>query len=160
MRARTATWFETKIRYEKTMEDGLQKKVTEQYVVDALSFTEAEGTITEEMSAFISGDFKITDIKTAAYSEIYFTDVDGDDRWYKVKIQMITLDEKSEKEKRTNINYLVQAHTLQGAVKNIEEAMKASMSEYDIVSVAETQIMDVYEHHAKAEKNDKPEYEQ
>ena len=97
MRSRTADWYETKIRYEKTMEDGAQKKVTEQYVVDALSFTEAENTIIEEMSSYISGEFKITDIKHAAYREIFFSENTNDDRWYKAKLQFITLDEKTEK---------------------------------------------------------------
>ena len=59
MRSRTANWFETKIRYEKMMDDGKQKMVTEQYVVDALSFTEAEASIIEEMSSYISGEFKV-----------------------------------------------------------------------------------------------------
>ena len=150
MRTRTATWFETKIRYEKTMEDGLQKKVTEQYVVDSLSFTEAESSIIEEMSAYISGEFKITDIKPAVYGEIFFSDAPADDRWYKAKLQFITIDEKTEKEKRTAVTYLVQAATLPAAVKHIDEVMGGTMIDYVIASIAETQIMDVFEHHAKS----------
>ncbi len=80
MRSRTADWFETKIRFEKTMEDGLQKKVTEQYTVDALSFTEAEKSIIEEMSAYISGEFEVADIKKASYKEVFFSEADSDDR--------------------------------------------------------------------------------
>ena len=163
MRTRTATWFETKIRYEKTMEDGLQKKVTEQYVVDALSFTEAESSIIEEMSSYISGEYKITDIKPAAYGEIFFSDAPVDDRWYKAKLQFITIDEKTEKEKRATVNYLVQAATLPAAVKHVDEVMGATMVDYVIAAIAETQIMDVFEHHAKGKKeeaDDKPEYEQ
>lgn len=163
MRSRTSDWYETKIRYEKTMEDGMQKKVTEQYVVDALSFTEAEASIIEEMSSFISGEFKITDIKPAVYKEIFFSDNDNDDRWYKAKLQFITIDEKTEKEKRSNINYLVQAGSLPLAVKHIDEVMGGTMIDYVIASIAETQIMDVYEHNKalkKLEPNDKPEYEE
>ncbi|MCR5678889.1 MAG: DUF4494 domain-containing protein, partial [Prevotella sp.] len=115
MRSRTATWFECKIRYEKTMEDGLQKKVTEAYVVDALSFSEAEERIIDEMSSYISGEFNVTDIKTAAYGEIFFDDSDLADRWYKAKLQFITIDEKTEKEKRSTVNYLVQAGSFNGA---------------------------------------------
>ena len=81
MRSRTAEWFETKIRYEKTMEDGLQKKIPEQYVVDALSFTEAENAIIEEVSAYISGDFTVMDIKKATYKEIFFSENPRDDRF-------------------------------------------------------------------------------
>ncbi len=164
MRTRTANWFETKIRYEKTMEDGLQKKTTEQYVVDALSFTEAEASIIEEMSAYISGEFKITDIKPAAYGEIFFSDVATDDRWYRAKLQFITIDEKTEKEKRATVTYLVQAATLPTAVKYIGEVMSKTMIDYVIASITETQIMDVFEHHANAENrnqaDDKPEYEE
>jgi hypothetical protein len=100
MRSRTAQWFECKIQYEKTMDDGLQKKVVETYVVDALSFTEAEQRIMEELSAYISGEFTIKDIKIAQYKEIFFADQDLADRWYKTKLQFITIDEKTEKEKR------------------------------------------------------------
>ena len=160
MRSRTATWFECKIRYEKTMEDGMQKKVTEAYVVDALSFSEAEERIIEEMSSYISGEFNVADIKKAPYGEIFFSDQEMADRWYKAKLQFITLDEKTEKEKRSNVNYLVQAGSFNGAVKNLEEVMGGTMIDYSIVSVNETTLMDVFEHLAKASKqDDKPEYE-
>lgn len=160
MRSRTATWFECKIRYEKTMEDGMQKKVTEAYVVDALSFSEAEERIIDEMSSYISGEFNVTDIKKAPYGEIFFSDQEMADRWYKAKLQFITLDEKTEKEKRSNVNYLVQAGSFNGAVKNLEEVMGGTMIDYSIVSVNETTLMDVFEHLAKASKqDDKPEFE-
>lgn len=162
MRSRTANWFETKIRYEKMMDDGKQKMVTELYVVDALSFTEAEASIIEEMSSYISGEFKVTGISQSTYGEIFFRDIDTDDRFFKVKLQFITIDEKTEKEKRSNVIYLVQAHTLQQAIKNIEEVMSSTMIDYAIVAVQETQIMDVFEHNAakKTEIDAKPEYEE
>ena len=162
MRSRTAEWFETKIKYEKTMDDGQQKRVSEQYVVDALSFTEAERRITEEMSSYISGEFDVADIKKATYKEIFFSDAETADRWYKAKLQFITIDEKTEKEKRSNVYYLVQAGTLPGAVKNIGEVMGGTMIDYVIASIAETQLMDVFEYQGgkKAEPADVPEYEQ
>ena len=159
MRSRTATWFECKIRYEKVMEDGLQKKVTETYVVDALSFSEAEERIIEEMSSYISGEFDVADIKKAPYKEIFFSDDELADRWYKAKLQFITIDEKTEKEKRSSVNYLCQAGSFNGAVKNVEEVMGTTMIDYVISSIAETTIMDVYEY-AKTKKDDKPEYDQ
>ena len=159
MKSRTAQWFECKIRYEKTMEDGLQKKVTENYVIDALSFTEAEQRIMEEMSAYISGEFDIADIKKASYKEIFFCDDDLADRWYKAKLQFITIDEKTEKEKRANVYYLVNAGTLNAAVKNIDEVMGGTMIDYAIASIAETTIMDVFEYKKKA-ADDKPEFEE
>ena len=151
MRSRTAIWFECKIRYEKVMEDGLQKKVSENYVVDALSFSEAEERIIEEMSSYISGEFDVADIKKAAYKEIFFSDDEMADKWYKARLQFITIDEKTEKEKRSAVTYLVQAGSLNGAVKNIDEVMGGS--------VAETTIMDVFEY-LKKKSDDKPEYDQ
>ena len=156
MRSRTAIWFECKIAYEKVMEDGLQKKVNETYTVDALSFTEAEKRIMEEMSSYISGEFAVKDIKIAPYKEIFFSEDASADRWYKAKLQFITIDEKTEKEKRSSVNYLVQAGTLKGAVNNIEEVMGGSMIDYVIASVAETTLMDVFEY-AKSSQDDKPE---
>jgi len=146
MRSRSANWFECKIRYEKVMEDGLQKKVTENYVVDALSFSEAEERITEEMSSYISGEFDVADIKKAAYGEIFFSDDEMADKWYKAKLQFITYDEKTDKEKRSSVTYLVHAGSFNGAVKNIDEAMGGTMIDYVISSVAETTLMDVYEY--------------
>jgi len=160
MRSRTANWFECKIRYEKTMEDGLQKKVTESYTVDALSFSEAEERIIEEMSSYISGEFTVQDIKKAPYGEIFFSDDASADRWYKAKLQFITIDEKTEKEKRSNVNYLVQAGTLNGAVKNLDEVMGGTMIDYVIAAVSETTLMDVFEHKVPVKKDDKPEYEE
>ena len=163
MRSRTSNWFETKVNYEKTMEDGMQKKVIEPYVVDALSFTEAENTILEEMSSYVSGELKVTGISQAAYHEVFFSDIDSDDKWYKVKLQFITLDEKTEKEKRSTVTYLVQAKSLPTAVKYVDEVMGGTLIDYEFASIAETKIMDVFEHHAaqkQPERNDAPEYEQ
>lgn len=164
MRSRTTTWFECKIRYDKTMEDGMQKKVTEQYVVDALSFTEAESCIIEEMSSYISGEFEVKDIKKAPYGEIFFSEEPTADRWFKAKLQFITIDEKTDKEKRSNVNYLVHAGSFNGAVKNIDEVMGKTMIDYVIASISETQIMDVFEHNADMktakQPDDEPEFEQ
>ena len=159
MRSRTAIWFECKIAYEKVMEDGLQKKVSESYVVDALSFTEAEKRIMEEMSSYISGEFTIKDIKIAPYKEIFFSDDELADRWYKAKLEFITIDEKTEKEKRSAVNYLVQAGTLKGAVGNIESVMGTTMIDYVIASVTETKLMDVFEYDKQEVKDEKPEFE-
>lgn len=89
-----STWFETKVRYTKAQEDGSEKPVTEAYVVDALSFTEAESRITDEMAVYVSGEFKVSGISKAAYGEVFFSDMDGDDKWYKAKLSFITIDDK------------------------------------------------------------------
>ncbi len=145
MRSRTAMWFLCKIKYEKTTEEGTEKKVTEQFIVNALSFTEAEANITNEMSSYISGQFEVADLSICPFKEIFFSDNDLDDKWYKAKLQFITIDEKTEKEKRSTVNYLVQASSINGAIKNIDEVMKNTMIDYVSCSVQETQILDVYE---------------
>lgn len=153
MRTRTANWFETKIRYEKTMEDGLQKKVSEKYVVNALSHTEAEERIIEEMSSYISGEFDVKGIVPASYTEIFFSDDANADRWYKAKLQFITIDERTEKEKRSNAYYLVQAGSFDNAVKAIHEVMDGTMIDYVIASLAETPLMDCFEYAKKDTNN-------
>ena len=149
------TWFECKIRYEKTMENGMNKKVTEPYLFDALSFTESEGKCIEEMTPFISGEFTIADIKRVKYSEVFFSGEESADKWFKCKLVFITLDEKSGAEKKTSTQVLVQAADLRDAVKKLDEGMKGTMADYQIASVAETAIMDVYPY--SAAPNAKPE---
>ena len=135
-------WFLCKVSYEKILENGMQKKVTEPYLVDALSFTEAEARIIEEMRPFITGEFTVSAVGRAKLSEVFFNE-DGD-RYYKAKIYFITLDEKSGIEKKTAAQMLVQASNLKEAITVLEEGMKGTLADYTIASIAETQIMDVY----------------
>lgn len=146
------TWFTCKVSYEKTLENGMNKKVTEPYLVDALSFTEAEARIIEEMAPYVSGEFTVSDVSRARYSEIFYAEDDiNASYWYKVKLGFITLDEMTGAEKKTFTNVLVQATDLRDAVKRLDAGMKGSMADYIIVSVAETPIMDVYPYEAPAE---------
>lgn len=85
-------WIETKIRYNKVMEDGALKSVTETNIVNALSFTEAEARIIEEVKPYISSEFTVSAVKKTNISEIFYDE--RGDRWYKVKVLFITLDEK------------------------------------------------------------------
>jgi hypothetical protein len=136
-------WFECKISYEKTgEEDGIRKKVTEPYLVDALSFTEAEARIIEEMRPFISGEFTVLDIKRARYNETFFNE--QGDRYYKVKINLVTLDEKSGTEKKTAVQMLAQASTIHEAMKIIDEGMSGTLADYEIASVIETPLIDTF----------------
>lgn len=126
------------------MEDGTSKKVTEPYLVDALSFTEAESRIIEEVTPFISGEFMVSDIKRAKYTELFSSDNPRDDRWFKCKLSFITLDEKSGAEKKTSSVVLVQAADLRRAVTLLDAGMKGSLADYTIASMTETPIMDVF----------------
>lgn len=136
--------FITKIRYEKTMENGMNKKVTEPYIVDALSFTEAEARIIEEMKPFITGEFTVSDISRANIAELFPSPDDNDDRWYKCRVMFITLDEKSGAEKKTSTYMYVQAATSDIAMTRLHECMKGTIADYVLSSVSETPIMDVF----------------
>ena len=151
MRSRTSTWFETKVKYDKTVDDGSVKPIIEQYVVDAFTFSEAEETIIKEMKPYISGQFDVKAIAPTSYGEIFFSDDEMADKWYKAKLQFITIDEKSGKEKRVNSYKLVQAASINGAIKHIEEVMGGTMIDFVIASINETKIMDVFEHKVKTE---------
>ena len=155
MRTKSATWFEVGIRYRKTQEDGSEKAVTERYAVDALSFTEAESAITEKMEAYISGEFKIKSEVQANYGEVWFSDNDDDGKWYKAKLSYITIDERTEKEKRTNVTYLVQAKSMHRALKNIDEVIGKSLADYEVVGLQETKVLDVFEHQLQTKEEEK-----
>ena len=151
MRSRTTIWFEAKIRYEKMMEDGCLKKVTETYVIDALSFGEAEKRILEEMGSYVSGKIEVCGLKIAPYKEIFFADSDMADKWYKAKLAFITIDEKTDKEKKTTVYYLVNAGNINSALKNVDEIMSGTMVDYQTCNLSETQIIDVFEYKKKTE---------
>lgn len=135
-------WFECKARFEKTMENGMLKKVTEAYLVDALSFTEAEARFIKEITPWINGEFTVSDIKRAKISEI-FTSEDGD-RWFKAKVQFVMIDEKSGAEKKTSCYMLVQACTSDEALANLHKGMKGTMADYVVHTISETKLMDIF----------------
>lgn len=137
-----ALWFECKVRYDKMMENGSVKKVTEAYLVDALSFTEAEARIIQELKPYTSGDMTIPAIKKTNIAEI-FPDNTAD-KWWLVKFNTITIDEKTAKERRSPVYVMVQADTQQGATDTFNKGMKGTMADFEIEKVAETKIMDVY----------------
>lgn len=152
-------WFECKVRYEKTMENGLEKKVTEAYLVEALSFTEAEARFLEEIEPYVAGkEYEVSDIKKARINELFESNDGNDDRWYKAKVAFITLDEKTGAEKRTSQLMLVQAQDLRVAVKNLDTGMAGTLGDYEIVNVAETPLLDLFRYKVSTEEDEKPEF--
>lgn len=145
-----ALWFECKVRYDKMQENGMMKKVNEPYLVDALTFTEAEARIIEEMKPFISGEYSISSEKKTKISEIFFNE--GADRYYLVKVNFITIDESKGVEKKTTSQILVQASDFQDAVDKFNEGMKGSMADYEIGAITETMIMDVFTANLNSDK--------
>ena len=141
-----AEYFEVGVRYERTDENGTKTKVTDQFLVDAMSFTEAEARITDEIAQYsTSGDFKVMTIKRSQISEITidkYANYDVD-RFYKVKVNWIDLDEKTLKEKRTPKHYLVAAGSLDAAHDVIRQYLHGSLRDYDVATVDESKIVDV-----------------
>lgn len=145
-----ALWFECKVKYERMMDNGMMKKVNEPYLVDALTFTEAEARIIEELKPRISGDYSVASEKKTKISEVFFNETG--DRWYLVKVNMITYDERSDKEKKTMQQMLVQAVDIEDALDKFKEGMKGTMSDMEIAAVSETLIMDVFPIDLSADK--------
>ncbi len=135
-------WFECKVKFDKMMDDGVQKTVTEAYLVDALSFTEAEARITEEMEPYISGEFSVSAVKRVNLSDIFYNETG--DKWYKVKTNFITIDEKTAVEKRTASYQMVQASDFSQALAVFTDSMKDTLADYEIASIVETPLMDVF----------------
>ncbi len=136
-----AQWIETKLRYDKVMENGAVKKVTEAYLVDALSFTEAEARIIEEMKQHISGDFEVKAVKKAKIAEVMATDCGG--YWYKVRAMFISLDERTGADKLTPHDFMVEAGDIEEAIATFKSEISL-MADYKITGVTETAIMEVF----------------
>lgn len=144
-----AQWIEVKVRYEKLTEKGVTVKVTEPFLVDALSCTEAEARIVEEVSPYFIGELNVLSVNKTKISEVFWN-ADGD-KFYKVKVNYITIDEKTGAEKRTATYILVQASDFAGAFSNFKKGMQGSMADYEIEPIAETKIVDVYKYQVPEE---------
>ncbi len=147
----SATWYECKVKYRKTHETGEQKLTSETYLLDAISFTEAEARITEEMAAYTSEEVLITNIKVANLSEVH--PFENSDRWFKIKVSLMAIDEKSGKEKKSNIYMLVQANDVKEAFENTTQAMDNTMGDYSIPAITESPIVDVFPYFSGEEEN-------
>ena len=149
-------WFECKVSYEKMIEGGRQKKATEPYLVDAMSFTEAEARIIEELTPYISGEFMVADIRRVRLAELFYNE--QGDRFYKAKVCYISLDEKSGVEKRTVVQMLAQASSVREALDRIDEGMKGSMADYEVAAITESPLVDVFpfSEGAKARQGEAP----
>lgn len=140
------SWFECKIKYDKTGDDGIIKTTSESYLVDAMSFTEAEARITAEMKPFISGDFMLANIKRVKIAEMFDTEDANADKWYRSKVMFVSLDEEKGVEKKVPSNMYVKAEDMKGALDNLLNGLKTTLADYEVASITETTIMDVYQY--------------
>lgn len=143
MRTRTGEWYEVVVAYEKMGEDGLVKKTKETVVVEAASLGDAETRVLEETAPMSAGETKCIKAGLANYKEIFFAD-EGD-IFYKAKVNFITIDEYTDKEKKTANYYLTNASSIENARRNIVEVFNGTMIDYVIANLGESSIVDVYE---------------
>lgn len=137
-------YYEVKVRLERTLENGMTKKVKEPYLFDALSFSEAEARAVEELSPFTSGELEVTDIKRVAYAELFPSDKEDADKWYEIRTVFLELNERTGKTKKIKTDFLIQAADIYKAKDDFNEVMKQTMIDYEIVSIKETPIMDAF----------------
>lgn len=137
-----AQWIETKLRYYKVMENGAKKKVNEHYLVNALSFAEAEARITEEMRPYISGDFTVYAVKKAKIADVFGSDTAS--RWWKVRVAFITINERIGTEKRDLTDLLVAGADLEDALFSFKQGMKGTLADYEVTAITETAILAVF----------------
>lgn len=137
-----AQWIETKLRYDKVMENGAVKKVNEPYLVDALSFAEAEARIIEEMRPYIDGDFTVEAVKKAKIAEVFGSDTAS--RWWKVRVALITINERTGIEKRDLTDFLVAGEDLEDALSTLKKNMKGTLADYEVTAITETAIIDIF----------------
>ena len=142
-------WYECKLSYRKVMENGLEKNATESYLVDALSFAEAENRVIEYFRPFVSGEFLVNAVGRKKYSEVFFNDSDAADLWFHAKLMFVTLDEKSGAEKKTASYMLVQAADIREAIKHLDAQMRGTLCDYVIAEMKETAIKDVLRYEAE-----------
>jgi len=143
-------YFEVKVKYEKVQEDGKEKKVTESYLVDALSFTECEKRIIEEIKLFISGEFEVYSIARTKYEDIIEIETDSNISWYKTKLVFTSMDDNG-KEKQEIHYMLVEGTNIDNAKDNLDEFMKTTMADFKVVTISETPIMDIYKYQNNAQ---------
>lgn len=143
-------YFEVKVKYEKVQEDGKEKKVTESYLVDALSFTECEKRIIEEMKLFISGEFEVSSITKTKYEDIVEIETDSNISWYKTKLVFTSMDDNG-KEKQEIHYMLVEGTNIDNAKDNLDKFMETTMADFKVVTISETPIMDIYKYQNNAQ---------
>jgi hypothetical protein len=153
------TWFECKVKYVKIDDDGRERKVSEVYLVDAVSFTDAETRIIQQMETMVRGEFMVDNIKKSNIVEIY--PHENGEWWYKARIGIVTIDEKAGNEKKINNYFLVAADDLKQALQRLEEGLAYVLVPYQTTSLAICNIIDVFPYfedkvNAKIPSNLKP----
>lgn len=140
----TANYFESTVKYMKVNEDGKEKKVSEKYLIDAMSYTETEARIIKEMEIIVKGDFYISSIKKSNIKEVIESEDENDDKYYLAKVAIIDANEVSGREKSTTDHYLVSAANLDRALERLNESLNTFVVPVESISVADSKIIEVF----------------
>ncbi len=146
-----ANWFEVDVWRIRIDEYGRELRVSEIYLLDAMSYTEAESRIIREMESITSGDFWITRLKKSNVTEVVESTDANDDRWYKAKVAIIDADKVSGREKRSFLYYLVAASDVSRALENLNKALETFMVPWKVVSVSDSHVSDIFPYVAEGE---------
>lgn len=136
------TWFECKVKYVKISESGKEQNVTENFLLDAVSFTDAETRMIRQMQEMVRGEFTVTDIKKSKIAEV-FPYEDGE-WWFKATINLVTIDEEAGREKKLRTYYLVLADDIKEALNRLDESLSYLVIPYVISSISVSTIVDVF----------------
>ncbi|MDR0982425.1 MAG: DUF4494 domain-containing protein [Culturomica sp.] len=148
----TANWFEAKVKYIKMMEDGRERKVTESYLLDAMTYTEAEGRVIKELESMIRGDYYITSLKKSNITELLESEDEADDRWYKAKVDIIDAEEISGKEKSSSQYHLIAAANIEVALQRLKKSLETYIVPCELKSLTDTNFMDVFPYLSEEEE--------
>jgi hypothetical protein len=136
------TWFLCKVKYAKENEEGLLKNISEQYLVDAVSFTEAEAILYDRLASQIRGDFQVTGISKSNIIDVFF--YEDCDIWYKCKICYLVADADSGKEKKVTQYMIVTAEDVKNAYDRIQESLSNMLVSFRIPDIVESAIVEVF----------------
>lgn len=136
------SWFTVKVKYTKQLENGTFKRVSEPYLLAAMTFTDAEARIYEELGSIIRGEFVVTNIARTDFHDIFY--YEDSDSWYKCKISYESQDADSEKQKKISQNFLVNARSVKEAFERLQESLKTLMVDFDIPSIIISPIVDIF----------------
>jgi hypothetical protein len=136
------TWFTVKVKYTKQLENGEFKKVSEPYLLAAMTFTDAEARIYEELGALIRGEFSVTNIARTDFHDIFH--YEDSYTWYKVKVAYESMDADSEKKKKISQNFLVSASSVKEAYERIHDSLSTMLVDFVVPSITLSPIVDIF----------------
>lgn len=135
-------WFKCVVNYLKIDDDGRERKVSEAYLIDAVTYTDAEARIIAQLATMVRGEFSVKQITQTSIVEIFPNE--NAEMFFTGKISIVTIDEKAGKEKRISESFLVQADDLKQALKNLEEGLSYILVPFTITSLSISNIIDVF----------------